>query len=72
MEFYANNNMLYVRIHSDSMLKSNILNLRIKTGNFKIPQLFNDNSFCIFDEIDNMINPLKSNLNIPILACTAN
>ena len=59
--------LIYIIIHGENEIKKYILKLRMQKnfGNINITKLFN-NSLCIFDEIDNMINPLKSNLNIPI------
>jgi len=52
----------YINIISDAYIKKYALLQNKKTNGFKI---FEHKSFTIFDEIDNMINPLKSDLNIP-------
>jgi len=65
--YKENGQAVNVRIHSESEMKNSILQLRIDNKMTILKELFEKNSFCIFDEIDNMINPLKSNLNIPIL-----
>lgn len=53
-----------INIFSDSYIKKELLGLYI--SNNQIINIFDDKSFFILDEIDTLINPLKSDLNIPI------
>ena len=52
-----------INIISDSIFKEIILKLRIKNDNSHILKI--NNTFYVYDEIDTLINPLKSDLNIP-------
>jgi len=61
---YDYNYLNTIFITSDSTLKKNILNrIKINKNNENIINV--NESFFIFDEIDSLINPLKSDLNIP-------
>jgi len=63
MNIYEENNKVYIT--SESNFKKNILNNIIKYND--INNIINkEDTYFIFDEIDTLINPLKSDLNIPI------
>ena len=57
---YYNNT---INILSDSVFKEIILKLRIKNDDQNIQKI--NKTFYVYDEIDTLINPLKSDLNIP-------
>ena len=60
---YNNNNKIFIT--SDSIIKKNILT-NIYNNNGITTIMNKKNTYFIFDEIDSLINPLKSDLNIPI------